>query len=99
MTRSFAYIRSTSASKSVTAWIKRLSAGPDINCNGLIMSGFIGLVEFGSMTGNQFAAGRSYHGADASPCMAGMMNGASFEDFAADAPAPSLVPFGVDCCS
>lgn len=95
MMRSLAYIRSTSASKSVTACIKRLSAGPGTNCNGLTMSGFIGLVEFGSMTGNQFAAGRSYQGAEASPCMDGMMKGASLDDLVT-APVPSAVPFASD---
>lgn len=42
------------------------------------MSGFMGLVEFGSRTGIQLPAGKSYHGMDGSPCMAGMMKGASF---------------------
>lgn len=41
------------------------------------MFGFIGLVEFGSMTGSQLAAGRSYHGVDGSPCMDGSTKGAS----------------------
>lgn len=41
------------------------------------MVGFIGLVEFGSMTGSQLAAGRSYHGVDGSPCMDGSTKGAS----------------------
>lgn len=41
------------------------------------MFGFIGLVEFGSMTGSQLAAGRSYHGVDGSPCMDGRTKGAS----------------------
>lgn len=40
------------------------------------MFGFIGLVEFGSMTGSQLAAGRSYHGVDGSPCMDGRTKGA-----------------------
>lgn len=43
------------------------------------MSGFIGLVEFGSMTGSQFPAGRSYHGVVRSPCIAGMRKGAFFD--------------------
>lgn len=54
------------------------------------MSGFIGLVELGSMTGSQFAAGKSYHDTDMSPCIAGMMNGASFEDFVAEAETSSV---------
>lgn len=41
------------------------------------MVGFIGRVEFGSMTGSQLAAGRSYHGVDGSPCMDGRIKGAS----------------------
>lgn len=41
------------------------------------MFGFIGLVELGSMTGSQLAAGRSYQGVDGSPCMEGSMKGAS----------------------
>lgn len=41
------------------------------------MDGFIGRVELGSMTGSQFAAGRSYQGVDASPCIDGSMKGAS----------------------
>lgn len=41
------------------------------------MFGFIGLVEFGSMTGSQLAAGRSYQGVDGSPCMDGSMKGGS----------------------
>lgn len=45
------------------------------------MSGFIGLIELGSIEGNQLAAGKSYHDTVASPCMAGMINGASFENF------------------
>lgn len=43
------------------------------------MFGFIGLVEFGSITGSQLAAGRSYHGVDGSPCMDGSMKGAFVE--------------------
>lgn len=54
------------------------------------MSGFIGLVELGSMTGSQFAAGRSYHDTATSPCMAGMINGASFADLDAVAVAASI---------
>lgn len=42
------------------------------------MSGFMGLVEFGSRTGIQLPAGKSYQGMDGSPCMAGMMKGAAF---------------------
>lgn len=41
------------------------------------MVGFMGLVELGSMTESQLAAGRSYHGVDGSPCMDGSMKGAS----------------------
>lgn len=41
------------------------------------MEGFMGRVELGSMIGSQFAAGRSYHGAEASPCMDGRTKGAS----------------------
>lgn len=41
------------------------------------MDGFIGRVELGSMTGSQFAAGRSYQGVDASPCIDGSMKGMS----------------------
>lgn len=37
------------------------------------MSGFMGLVEFGSSTGIQLPAGKSYHGMDGSPWMAGMI--------------------------
>lgn len=44
------------------------------------MSGFIGLVEFGSRTGIQLPAGKSYHGMDGSPCIAGMMKGAALTD-------------------
>jgi hypothetical protein len=57
-----------------------LSTGPVENRSGLIISGFMGRVELGSMTGSQFAAGRSYHGEEASPCIVGMMNGASLAD-------------------
>lgn len=42
----------------------------------------MGRVEFGSRTGSQFAAGRSYHGVDGSPCMAGMTQGVVFAAFA-----------------
>lgn len=41
------------------------------------MEGFIGRVELGSIAGSQFAAGRSYQGVDASPCIDGSMKGAS----------------------
>lgn len=58
------------------------------------MEGFMGRVELGSMIGSQFAAGRSYHGADASPCIDGRTKGASraeADDAAvADFRAPSL---------
>lgn len=50
------------------------------------MSGFMGLVELGSMTGSQFAAGKSYQDAVTSPCIVGIMNGASLEDLVARAP-------------
>lgn len=56
-----------------------LSAGPEANRSGLIISGFMGLVELGSMSESQFAAGKSYHAEVASPCMVGMMNGASLD--------------------
>jgi hypothetical protein len=46
----------------------------------LIISGFIGLVEFGSMTGSQFAAGKSYQAEEVSPCIVGIIKGASLED-------------------
>jgi hypothetical protein len=42
----------------------------------LIIEGFIGRVEFGSRTGSQFAAGRSYHRVEGSPCVAGKTHGA-----------------------
>lgn len=40
------------------------------------MPGLIGRVEFGMMCGMRFPAGRSYHGVERSPCMAGMTYGA-----------------------
>jgi hypothetical protein len=61
--------------------IRTLSAGPGMNWSGLIMEGFMGRDEFGSMAGSQFAAGRSCQGTLASPCMAGMMKGASLAAF------------------
>lgn len=39
------------------------------------MAGFMGRVEFGSKTGSQFPAGRSYHGVDRSPCVCGITKG------------------------
>lgn len=74
---SFAYVLSTSPNSFLTASTRFLSAGPPASCSGLIMLGFIGLVELGSITGSQLAAGRSYHGVDASPCMDGSVKGAS----------------------
>lgn len=56
------------------------------------MEGFMGRVELGSITGSQFAAGRSYHGVDTSPCMEGKIYGASRET--AEVAAPVEV-FGV----
>lgn len=44
------------------------------------MDGFIGRVELGSITGSQFAAGRSYQGVEASPCIEGSMKGASRDE-------------------
>lgn len=72
-------MRSTSANKSCTALMSCSSAGPDANRSGLIISGFIGLVELGSISGSQFAAGKSYQGEVASPCMVGMRKGASLD--------------------
>lgn len=40
------------------------------------MEGFIGRVEFGSSTGSQLPAGKSYQGVEGSPCMAGSTQGA-----------------------
>lgn len=60
------------------------------------MFGFIGLVEFGSMTGSQLAAGRSYHGVDGSPCMDGSVNGASRAVEAACALFATTPPFASD---
>lgn len=63
------------------------------------MDGFIGRVEFGSMTGSQLAAGRSYQGTLASPCMAGITYGVSFESFVPDVGAlsESPCPFDATC--
>lgn len=72
------YILSTSASNFLTASTRPLSAGPCWRTRGLIIEGFIGRVEFGSNAGSQFPAGRSYHGVEGSPCMAGMTHGAVF---------------------
>ena len=44
----------------------------------MIIDGFIGRVEFGSKTGSQFPAGKSYQGAVGSPCIAGITQGAVF---------------------
>lgn len=58
------------------------------------MEGFIGRVEFGSRTGSQFPAGRSYHGAVGSPCTAGMTQGVVFAALAmALAELSNPVPF------
>jgi hypothetical protein len=45
----------------------------------------MGRVEFGSRTGSQLPAGKSYHGKLGSPCMAGMMKGASLPALDAEA--------------
>lgn len=42
------------------------------------MSGLMGLMEFGTICGIRFPAGKSYHGVDGSPCMAGITYGADF---------------------
>lgn len=44
------------------------------------MDGFIGRIELGSITGSQFAAGRSYQGVEASPCIEGSTKGASRDE-------------------
>lgn len=90
---SFAYILSTSPRSFLTAATRFLLAGPPASCSGLIMEGFIGLVEFGSMAGSQLAAGRSYHGVDASPCMDGSRNGASRADEAVASFCMAVSPF------
>jgi len=46
------------------------------------MAGFMGRVEFGSRIGSQLPAGRSYHGVDGSPCIAGMTHGVDLAAFA-----------------
>ena len=56
------------------------------------MSGFMGLVEFGSRTGIQLPAGKSYHGMEGSPCIAGMMKGAVLAGFGT-----VLVVVAADC--
>jgi hypothetical protein len=45
------------------------------------MSGLIGLVEFGTMCGMRLPAGKSNHGVDGSPCMAGITYGAELASF------------------
>ena len=55
------------------------------------MAGFIGRVEFGSKTGSQFPAGRSYHGVEGSPWTAGMSQGAVLAALAT-APAEMSTP-------
>ena len=47
------------------------------------MAGLIGLVEFGTICGMRFPAGRSYHGVDGSPCEAGITYGADLVIFIA----------------
>lgn len=56
------------------------------------MSGFMGLVEFGSRTGIQLPAGKSYHAMEGSPCMAGMIKGAAFTGLGTE-----LVVMAVGC--
>lgn len=75
-------MRSMAASRSLAALTRALSAGPWERTSGLIMDGFMGRVEFGSRTGSQFPAGRSYQGVEGSPCMAGMTHGAVLAAFA-----------------
>lgn len=73
------YISSTVIRNSLTMVANFSSAGPATNCKGLTSSGRIGRVELGTMCGIRLAAGRSYHGVEGSPCMAGMTKGGSFE--------------------
>jgi hypothetical protein len=67
-----------------TAAASLSSARPAARCSGLINSGGMGSVEFGVRCGSHVAAGRSYHGIVASPCIAGIVNGASLAIFGID---------------
>lgn len=60
-----------------------------MNCIGLIISGLIGLVEFGTICGIRLPAGKSNHGVVESPCMAGITNGADFDNFVEDWSTPA----------
>jgi hypothetical protein len=84
----------TSSKSPWTAATSAASAGPATNCSGLIMPGLIGLVEFGTMCGMRFPAGRSYQGVEGSPCVAGITYGVDFIAFVAapraSSPAVSL---------
>lgn len=75
---SLEYIFSTSSSSVLTALTRSFSAGAGGNWSGRIMSGFMGLVEFGIRWGSQVAAGRSYQAVEGSPCIEGIIQGASF---------------------